>query len=93
MAEIDIPQKSAGSYVDWAAVFAGAVVAAGLAVVFTTFAAALGLGSVSVGEDGGISMGWLIVTALFAVISLVAANWLGGYIAGRMRRRRRCHGR
>ncbi|MDQ7777250.1 hypothetical protein [Paracoccus aminovorans] len=86
MAEIDIPQKSAGSYVDWAAVFAGAVVAAGLAVVFTTFAAALGLGSVSVGEDGGISMGWLIVTALFAVISLVAANWLGGYIAGRMRR-------
>lgn len=73
-------------YVDWAAVFAGAVVAAGLAIVLTTFAAALGLGSVSVGEDGGISFGWLIVTALFVVISMVAANGLGGYIAGRMRR-------
>lgn len=74
------------SYVDWAAVFAGAVVAAGLALLLTTFAAALGLGSISVGEDGGISFGWLIVTALFVVISMVAANWLGGYIAGRMRR-------
>lgn len=86
MAHLDVQQGSDRGYVDWAAVFAGAVVATGLAVVFTTFAAALGLGSISVGEGGGISMGWLIVTALFAVISLVAANLLGGYIAGRMRR-------
>ncbi len=74
------------AYVDWAAVFAGAVVASGLAVVLTTFATALGLGSVSVGEDGGVSMIWLVVTALFVLVSMVAANALGGYIAGRMRR-------
>lgn len=73
-------------YVDWAAVFAGAVVATGVAFVLTTFAAALGLGSISIGESGGISIWWLIVTAFFVVISMVAANALGGYIAGRMRR-------
>lgn len=73
-------------YVDWASVFAGAVVAIGVAVVMTTFAAALGLGSISVGEDGGISWVWMIVTALFVVVSMIAAHALGGYIAGRMRR-------
>lgn len=78
--------KTSGSYVDWAAVLAGAVVATAIAVVFTTFSAALGLGSVSIGEDGGISIIWLIITAIFMIASLVAANWLGGYIAGRMRR-------
>ncbi|WP_408634338.1 hypothetical protein [Paracoccus aminovorans] len=86
MADLDIPRGSDRSYVDWAAVFAGTVVSAGVAVVFATFAAGLGLGSISVGTDGGISLGWLIVTAFFAVVSLVAANLLGGYIAGRMRR-------
>ncbi|MFH5773341.1 hypothetical protein ACHFJ0_03755 [Paracoccus sp. NGMCC 1.201697] len=74
------------SHVDWSAVFAGGVVASGVAVVLTTFAAALGLGSISVGEDGGVSLWWLVVTALFVIISMVAANALGGYIAGRMRR-------
>lgn len=86
MAAPDSQGAAGRSYVDWAAVFAGAVVATGVAVVMTTFAAALGLGSVSVGEDGGISWWWLIITALFVVVSMVAANALGGYIAGRMRR-------
>jgi hypothetical protein len=74
------------SYVDWGAIFAGAVVAAGSSVVLTTFASALGLGSISVGEDGGISFFGLIITGLFGVISLVAVYMLGGYVAGRMRR-------
>lgn len=86
MAHLDVQPASDRRYVDWAAVFAGAVVATGVAIVFTTFAAALGLGAISVGPDGGISIWWLVVTAFFAVLSLVAANLLGGYIAGRMRR-------
>lgn len=86
MAELDLPRGSDRSYLDWAAVLAGAVVATGVGIVFTGFAAALGLGSISIGADGGISLSWLVVTAFFAVISLVAANLLGGYIAGRMRR-------
>jgi ElaB/YqjD/DUF883 family membrane-anchored ribosome-binding protein len=74
-------------YVDWGAIFAGTVVAGGATVVLTTFATALGLGSISVGEDGGISTWWLAVTALFSLVSTVAIYMLGGYIAGRMRRR------
>lgn len=74
------------SYVDWAAVFAGGVVSTGVAIVLTSFAAGLGLGSVTIGADGGISITWLIVTALFVVISMVASYTLGGYVTGRMRR-------
>lgn len=74
-----------GSYVDWGAIFAGGVVAAGTSFVMTAFAAALGLGSVSVGEDGGVSKLGLILAGLFTVISLVAIYMLGGYVAGRMR--------
>lgn len=73
-------------YVDWGAIFAGAVVAAGVSLVFTTFAAALGLGSISVGQDGGISTLGLVLTALFVSVSVVAVYMLGGYVAGRMRR-------
>ncbi|MFC7051325.1 hypothetical protein ACFQI3_01315 [Hansschlegelia quercus] len=78
--------SSEAGYVDWGAIFAGAVVAAGVSLVFTTFASALGLGSVSVGKDGGISTFGLIITALFVAISIVAVYMLGGYVAGRMRR-------
>lgn len=75
------------SYVDWGAIFAGSVVAAGASFVLTTFAGALGLGSISVGEDGGISTFGLILTGLFGAVSVVAVYLLGGYVAGRMRRR------
>ncbi|KFI28531.1 hypothetical protein CDV50_00750 [Haematobacter massiliensis] len=77
------------SYVDWAAIFAGTVVAGGATVVMTAFAAGLGLGSIAIddGDGGGISLLWLVVTALFTVIAMVGIYMLGGYIAGRMRRR------
>ncbi|MFC0245851.1 hypothetical protein ACFOLL_12460 [Falsochrobactrum ovis] len=73
-------------YVDWAAIFAGAIIATGAMVVLTTFASGLGLSSFSVDEGGDFSTLWLIITALFGVISMVASYVLGGYIAGRMRR-------
>ena len=73
--------------VDWPAIFAGAVVAAGTTVVITTFASGLGLGSISVGPDGGISTIGLVLTAIFTAVSMVAVYLLGGYLAGRLRRR------
>lgn len=72
-------------YVDWGAIFAGAVVAAGVSLVLTTFAGALGLSSISVGKDGGISTFGLIVTGIFSAVSIVGIYLLGGYVAGRMR--------
>lgn len=74
------------SYVDWAAIFAGAAVASGVMVVLTTFAGGLGLSSFSVDDGGDISAVWLVITALFIIISMVASYMLGGYITGRMRR-------
>lgn len=74
------------SYVDWAAIFAGATVASGVMIVLTTFAGGLGLSSFSVDDGGDVSTLWLILTALFIIISMVASYMLGGYITGRMRR-------
>lgn len=80
--------SSAGAYVDWAAVLAGAVVAAAVASVFAAFGAALGLSTISAApQDGGSFSFWLIVTAIWAVVSLAVSYLAGGYVAGRMRRR------
>ncbi|MDS7594633.1 hypothetical protein [Agrobacterium tumefaciens] len=74
------------SYVDWPAIFAGAIIASGAMAVLTTFASGLGLSSISVDEGGDVSSVWLIVTGLFIIVSMVASYMLGGYITGRMRR-------
>lgn len=75
------------SYLDWPAILGGTVVAAGTAAVFTAFGSALGLASISA-EPGEGSFGlWLVVTAIWTVLSLVASYLAGGYVAGRMRRR------
>ena len=79
--------ETGGAYIDWAAVFGGAVVAAATAGLFTAFGAALGLSTISAEPGEGSFNLWLIVTALWLVITLVASYLAGGYIAGRMRRR------
>lgn len=81
-----VDNTSDRGYVDWAAIFAGAAVASGVMAVLTTFASGLGLSSFSLDEGEGISVVWLVVTALFIIISMVASYMLGGYITGRMRR-------
>ncbi len=81
------PEGSDRSYIDWAAILAGAAIAAGSSVVLTTFAAGLGLGAISADPTEGISGFGLVLTALFTAISMVAVYMLGGYIAGRMRKR------
>lgn len=74
-------------HVDWASILAGATIAAGASVVFTSFTAAIGLGSVSPEEGEGLGTFALILVGLFAFLSMVAVYGLGGYVAGRMRRR------
>ena len=74
------------SYVDWPAIFAGAVISSGAMAILTAFAGGLGLSSISADDGGEISTVWLIITALFVIISMVGSYMLGGYIAGRMRR-------
>jgi len=85
-----VPLSSGGSghsYVDWAAIFAGAVVAAAIGVVFAGFGAALGLSALSPQEGEGNGTLSLILTGLWALITILTSYGAGGYVAGRMRRR------
>ncbi len=76
-----------GSYVDWPAIFAGTVVAVAIGLLLTTFGAALGLSSITLDGSDQSSTLELVLTAVWLVLTLIAAYMAGGYIAGRMRRR------
>lgn len=76
------------SAVSWAAILAGALAAAALSLILVMLGSGLGLSSVSPWAYEGVSaealgwsaIGWISFTA-------VAASGLGGYLAGRLRRR------
>lgn len=78
---------SDGSYVDWPANFAGTAVAVAVGLLLTTFGAALGLSAITLDGSDQSPMFELILTALWMALTLIAAYLVGGYIAGRMRRR------
>jgi hypothetical protein len=72
--------------VDWAPVFAGALGAAALSLVFITFGAAIGLTLTSPWPGSGLS---LVATGIFimywtALVQILSFA-LGGYVAGRLR--------
>lgn len=76
-----------GSYLDWPAIFGGAVIAVAVGTVFTTFGAVLGLSVISAERGEGSFDMMLIVSAIWIVVTMVASYMAGGYITGRMRRR------
>lgn len=84
---LPVGSNSGHSYVDWPAILAGAVVATAIGVVFAGFGAGLGLSALSP-QDGEGSPRWsLILTGLWALVTILASYGVGGYVAGRMRRR------
>ncbi len=87
-ARISAAQAGISSYVDWPSIVGGAFVAVAIGVLATGFGAALGMTAVSA-EQGEASSGLLglIISTLWIVLSMIAAYAVGGYIAGRMRRR------
>ncbi|HVE23570.1 MAG TPA: hypothetical protein VNC39_16505 [Acidocella sp.] len=80
------PIASAQSAVSWAAVIAGGVTAASVAMTLLLFGAGLGLASLSPWAGRGVNAGTFTV---FAAIWLIIVQWvasaLGGYMAGRLR--------
>ncbi|WP_050814895.1 hypothetical protein [Achromobacter arsenitoxydans] len=80
------PRESALSAVSWAAVFAGAVIAAALSLALLAGGTGLGFLSVSPWGDEGMSapavgigiIGWMLFTQ-------IVAYGIGGYVAGRLR--------
>ncbi|NEX46482.1 hypothetical protein [Pseudotabrizicola algicola] len=85
--ETETNAAASAPYVDWAAIFAGAVIAVALGVLFTGFGAALGLTAVSAERGEGNGLVGFVISTLFIIVSMVAAYAAGGYIAGRLRRR------
>jgi hypothetical protein len=75
-------------YVQWGPIFAGAIVAAGLAFVLHSFAAAIGLAAASTAPTwrDASSVLWL-TSGLYLILVALASYGFGGYIAGRMRSR------
>ena len=79
---------SSRSYVEWAPIFAGAVVAAVIAIAMTTFGSAIGLAMTSPYPSSGASgKAVAIAAAIWAVWVAASAAVAGGYLAGRLRHR------
>jgi hypothetical protein len=88
MPEIINQTMSRDTRVDWAAIFAGAVVATAIGVILSTFGLGLGLAVNSPYEGEGVSPGMFAFGAgLWLLATQVLAFWVGGYICARLRAR------
>jgi hypothetical protein len=74
------------SYVDWGVIIAGAIAAAALFLLFTTFGSAVGL-SVATPWSGPSARSLGVMAAIWFLLVQVGSFAAGGYLAGRMRRR------
>jgi hypothetical protein len=73
-------------FVDWRAVFGGAVTAAGVSATLLAFGAAIGLAVASTAPTWRDSSPWLwALSGLFLTFVALTSFGLGGYAAGRMR--------
>jgi hypothetical protein len=76
------------SYVDWPAIFAGAVIAGALSFVFVTFGAGIGLTLTSPYAGEGMALSWYTLgVGLWMIWAQVTSFGAGAYVAGRLRRR------
>ncbi|MFX8312596.1 hypothetical protein ABTL57_19210, partial [Acinetobacter baumannii] len=77
--------KPTTGYVQWGAIFAGAIIATAISTILTVFGSALGLSLVSADfsrSSSGTALA--IALALWTLWVTVSASMAGGYIAGRM---------
>jgi hypothetical protein len=75
-------------YMDWPAIFAGAVLATAISFVLLTFGSAIGLSMASPFESERASpVGFAVAAAIWLVWVQVSSYMAGGYLAGRMRAR------
>jgi hypothetical protein len=83
----DAPTVEASkSAVSWAAIIAGAVVAAAVSLILLALASGLGLASVSPWPNSGVSLTtFSVMTAIGLIVVQWLASGLGGYVTGRLR--------
>jgi hypothetical protein len=73
--------------VSWAAIVAGAVVAAAVSVLLLALGSGFGLASVSPWAGGASPLTFTVMTAIWLIIMQWIASGLGGYLTGRLRTR------
>lgn len=75
---------------DWRAIIAGAVVAAGISFMLIAFGSAIGLSLASTAPTWRDSSAWLwILSGIYLIFTALCAFGFGGYVAGRLRSRLR----
>jgi hypothetical protein len=73
-------------YIDWRAVIAGAVLAAGVSFTFLAFGSGIGLAVSSTAPTWRDSTPWLwLLSGIYLILVALCAFGIGGYAAGRMR--------
>lgn len=86
LAEPAVPGLRPVALVQWPAVFAGAIAAAGVSFTLHAFAAGIGLAVLSTAPTWRDSSSWLwLLSGVYLLATALAAFGVGGYIAGRMR--------
>jgi hypothetical protein len=85
-AETSYPDETNSSGVSWAAVIAGGVVTAALALALVALGTGLGLSSVSLWSNVGVSASTLGAAAIvWLIFTQIISSSMGGYLAGRLR--------
>jgi hypothetical protein len=86
LAETSVRNEAHSSGVSWAAVMAGAFVAAALSLILLALGAGLGLSSVSPWSNVGASASTISTAAIaWLILMQVMSSSMGGYLAGRLR--------
>lgn len=73
------------SYVEWSAVFAGAVIALAISFIFLQFGGMIGLEIFEPNQAGDKTRGMVIAAVLWLFWVQLMSSMAGGYLAGRMR--------
>jgi hypothetical protein len=84
---VDAAPAQTVSTVSWAAIVAGAVVAAAASVLLLALGSGFGLASVSPWAGGASPVTFTVMTAIWLIVMQWIASGLGGYLTGRLRTR------
>ena len=75
------------SAVSWGAILAGGVAAAALSLLLLAFGAGVGFSAISPWSTTAASTGFHVATGLYFIVTAMIASSVGGYLAGRLRKR------
>jgi hypothetical protein len=84
--DVAVADESSASAVSWAAILAGAVVAAAVSLLLVALGTGLGFASLSPwSNDGPSATTFTLMTAIWLIVMQWIAAGLGGYLTGRLR--------